>query len=45
MNPISNCKVKQQLDFSKCDELFFRFFSPKATPSPQKKKKSFQAER
>lgn len=44
MNPISNCKVKQQLDFFKCDELFFRFFFPKGHPPPQKKK-SFQAER
>lgn len=38
MNPISNCKVKQQLDFCKCDELFFRIFSPKAPPHPPGKK-------
>lgn len=32
MNPISNCKVKQQVDFCKYDELSFRFFSPNAPP-------------
>ena len=32
MNPISNCKVKQQVDFCKYDELSFRFFFPQCTP-------------
>ncbi|CAI9171805.1 unnamed protein product [Rangifer tarandus platyrhynchus] len=32
MNPINNCKVKQQMDLCKYDELSFRFFFPQRTP-------------